>query len=154
MLWIAHRGNLHGPNPAEENHPVYLKDAMDQGYHVEVDVWMIKNYEDLYLGHEAPQYETNLEFLRQDRVWCHCKNLTALSFLTKLDWIHAFWHQEDNYTLTSEGFIWVYPGNPVPNNGIMVLPERSEETLPVFCAGICTDYVEYYRSLRQYRGME
>ena len=33
---------------------------LDLGYYVEIDVWFID--EKLYLGHDYPQYETNLSF--------------------------------------------------------------------------------------------
>ncbi len=37
MIWIAHRGNLEGPNKERENEPSYLKEAIEAGYDVEVD---------------------------------------------------------------------------------------------------------------------
>jgi len=53
-----------------------------------------------------------------------------------------FWHEEDSYTLTSNGLIWTYPGKPVTDRSIIVL--KDQEPLPdldtVF--GICSDYVK------------
>ena len=38
MKLIAHRGNIHGENPSEENKPEYIDAAIDKGYDVEIDV--------------------------------------------------------------------------------------------------------------------
>ena len=50
---ISHRGNMKGKNPDRENHPDYIMEALNKGYHVEVDV----HYKDgdLYLGHNEPK---------------------------------------------------------------------------------------------------
>ena len=59
-----------------------------------------------------------------------------------------FWHQEDDFTLTSSHHIWTYPGKDLTNNSIAVMPENSEEyweyvkKLDIF--GVCTDYVEKF----------
>lgn len=39
FIVIAHRGNISGPDPEQENKPEYLQAALDKGYDVEVDVW-------------------------------------------------------------------------------------------------------------------
>ena len=46
--FIAHRGNLNGPNPSEENKFDYLYEAWRDGYHVECDVIGYKHK--LYFG--------------------------------------------------------------------------------------------------------
>ena len=61
MIKISHRGNLRGPNKDRENNPQYIKEALEKGYNVEVDVWLQGTK--LFLGHDEPQYETNIEFL-------------------------------------------------------------------------------------------
>ena len=57
-----------------------------------------------------------------------------------------FWHQEDDFTLTSKQFIWSYPGKPYTSRSIIVMPEQSNlswESLKVTnCHGICSDYIE------------
>jgi hypothetical protein len=40
------------------------------------------------------------------------KTYETLEMLIKTK-CHYFWHQEDDYTITSKGFIWVYPGKPL-----------------------------------------
>ena len=61
MILIAHRGNISGPNPEMENRPEYVKKAIDLGYNVEVDVWYENNQ--LFLGHDGPQYKIKDDFL-------------------------------------------------------------------------------------------
>ena len=38
--WIAHRGNTRGPKPEKENDPEYILQAINEGFDVEIDVWM------------------------------------------------------------------------------------------------------------------
>ena len=57
-----------------------------------------------------------------------------------------FWHQDDDYTLTSKKYIWAYPGKSYTHNTVIVMPEWNNmvwDTLRVTnCHGICTDYPE------------
>ena len=143
MILIAHRGNTNGPNPSMENNPEYINTAISMGFDAEVDVWLIDGK--FFLGHDEPKYETDRYFLSRSGLWCHAKNIDALSSMIMAG-IHCFWHQEDNYTLTSKGYIWSYPGSTLSPNSINVLPEWSNEinklkflkTDEVY--GICTDY--------------
>ena len=112
-MLIAHRGNLHGRQPDDENTPAYVDAAIGRGFHVEVDLWVMRGI--AFLGHDAPAYQVNLDWLqdRQASLWLHCKNTAALSFVvdTNLNW---FFHENDPYTLTSHGHIWCFPGKPIP----------------------------------------
>ncbi len=139
MILIAHRGNIDGPNPRKENSPQYILDAISNGFNVEVDIW-IKN-EKLFLGHDEPQYPIKNNFLDtyKSKLWCHAKNIAALEYLLSNDF-HTFWHQNDDYTITSKGFIWTYPNKHV-EKGIYVLPEKFDTCIPKACLGICSDYV-------------
>jgi len=56
--------------------------------------------------------------------------------------IHYFWHQNDNFTLTSKNIIWTYPNQQTYDNSIIVLNDK--QTPPAICFGICTDYPLYY----------
>ena len=78
MKYIAHRGNLNGPNQIDENKPEYLLHAINEGYYVETDLWVIEDK--LYLGHDIAQYEININFLLKikEKLFCHCKNIKAL----------------------------------------------------------------------------
>ena len=140
MILISHRGNLNGKDVDNENNPLYIDRALGKGYDVEIDVW----YENgkWYLGHDKPQYEIELDYLRNKKLWCHAKNIEALNLMLDDD-IHCFWHQEDDVTLTSCGFIWTYPGKKLTEKSICVLPEKNNE-IPKKCLGICSDYIVYY----------
>jgi len=59
--------------------------------------------------------------------------------------IHCFWHQEDDVTLTSKGYIWTYPGKDLTENSIVVMPEKYLEKWWEYsfkkCRAICSDYI-------------
>jgi hypothetical protein len=141
---ISHRGNIQGENPLLENSKEYVIASIHAGYDVEVDVWNMSGA--WFLGHDRPQYEIDEKFLRKPELWCHAKNAIALRLMLERD-IHCFWHQEDNYTITSRGYIWAYPGMPLVKNAVCVMPERVNWSQFDKCAGICTDYPNKYRSL-------
>jgi hypothetical protein len=147
---IAHRGNVHGKDESRENHPDYIMEAVNIGFDVEIDVWVLHDNK-IYLGHDAPQYEIQLEFLFNKRLWCHAKNYEALTLMIKhKDIIHCFYHNSDNYILTSRGIIWSYTGKPINEETICVMPENcnnySTDELKN-CLGICSDKVGKYREL-------
>ena len=58
--------------------------------------------------------------------------------------IHYFWHQKDDITITSKGYIWAYPGKQIINGSIAVLPEIHDEDVSK-CIGVCSDYIERYK---------
>ena len=146
MILISHRGNIDGVKPIRENSPEYILEAMSLGYDVEIDVWKVDDK--WFLGHDEPEYAIQEVFLHKEGLWCHAKNLSALEALLALR-IHCFWHQKDCYTLTSNGFIWAYPGKPLTNGSICVMPERySAETYDFStCTGICSDKIGYFKEL-------
>lgn len=157
MIYIAHRGNLAGPNPEKENHPEYIDKAVQQGFYVEVDVRLVDDK--IMLGHDEPQYEVDYSFLNRHKIWCHAKNPEALQLLRQKNLAHYFWHDKDDYTITSRGYIWMYPEKKILGNShlIYVLPEKQfnakelskEDKIELRkCFGLCSDYVEeYYRGL-------
>jgi hypothetical protein len=145
---IAHRGNLSGPNPHLENSPEYLESAIHAGYDVEIDFWYLESTASLFLGHDKPGFEIEFAWLNEfsKNIWIHCKNESALFFLSKFEQFNYFWHQEDDFTITSNGIFWVYPGKSLNSNSIMVLPERvgklEQQTFQdINLYGICSDYV-------------
>jgi hypothetical protein len=153
MILISHRGNLNGRNPDRENTISYIQAALGSGYHVEVDVWHVNNR--WYLGHDDPMVPVNEEFLLQryqtPSLWLHCKNVEALSLLLYFSnhsgFPNFFTHDTDPYTLTSNGFIWAYPGKPLCNHSICVMPERASYTPEemAVCSGICSDFITRYK---------
>jgi hypothetical protein len=138
MILISHRGNINGIKSDLENKSEYINEALNQGFDVEIDVWWIDNQ--FYLGHDEPRYLVKEDFLKKDGLWCHAKNIDALNRMIDNGRTHCFWHQEDDVTLTSEGYLWTYPGKQLTSNSIAVLPEGN---VPDDIAGICSDYVAH-----------
>ena len=142
MYFISHRGNILGPDSSKENSQDYINNAIKKGYNVEIDVWFEKGK--FYLGHDKPTYSVEDKYLLNENLWCHSKNLESLINLKKIG-AHCFWHENDDYTLTSKGFIWTYPGKKLSKNSICVLPEWDKEIkLDYNFVGICSDYIERY----------
>ncbi len=144
MLLISHRGNISGANPVDENKPEYIMKALQMGYDVEVDVWLL--VDGWFLGHDEPEHQISESFLLKSGLWCHAKNLDALEGLLALG-VNCFWHESDKYTVTSNGFIWTYPGLPLVEKSICVMPENFAEKFVDLsrCYGICSDQVELYK---------
>jgi hypothetical protein len=142
MILISHRGNLFGKNKDFENNPKYILEALSLGYDVEVDVWLKNNL--WYLGHDTPEHKINLDFLNNRRLWCHAKNLESLKAMVKED-IHCFWHQNDDYTLTSEGYIWTYPNKQVTDMSIQMCFNGNFEDIHDIAAGVCSDWIGNYK---------
>jgi len=140
MYLISHRGNINGIEKDKENNPDYINQAISRGYDVEVDV----RYENgqFFLGHDFNQFEIKKEFLLNKKLWCHAKTNEALIALDGIK-AHYFWHQEDDYTITSKGFFWTYPGKKLLQKSICVLPEKGNYD-KIDCLGICSDFIERY----------
>lgn len=148
MIYIAHRGNINGPDKVNENKPEYLLYAISQGFYVETDLWIIES--ELFLGHDEPQYKITIDFLLEikDNLFCHCKNIDALHFILKnAPDIECFFHDEDECVLTSKNHIWNYPGKKLTKLSICVMPERVNQT-PKNCFGVCTDFpIKYMKNI-------
>ena len=145
MILISHRGNINGRIEEAENRPDYIDDTIKLGFEVEVDVWVIEGT--FHLGHDEPQYGVSLHWLneRKDKLWIHCKNIEAVEWFNSLyDTYNYFWHQEDTLTLTSKGYIWVYPGKQSVKNSIAVMPETHNDDTSQ-CIGICSDNIIKYK---------
>ena len=139
MRLIAHRGNTKGRKKSLENSIDYLESALDQGFDVELDAWVTDS---VYLGHDKPQYKCPMSFLisNSSKLWIHCKNLNALQSLNKIRSLNIFWHETDDFTLTSKGFIWTYPNKDVCENSVLVT-ESASDYKGAECFGLCSDYV-------------
>jgi hypothetical protein len=143
MIYIAHRGNTNGKFESYENEPNYIDMAITKGFDVEIDIWCIDNQ--IYLGHDEPQYGIDFTWLRDriPKLWIHCKNLEALVLLKNFEYeTNYFWHQEDDFTITSMGYFWTYPGKELSSNSIAVMPETKEFKDINKAYAICSDYVE------------
>ena len=146
MHLISHRGNTRGPLVDEENRPGYIVATINKGFQVEVDLWLIKD--EWFLGHDFPQCNVKEAWLvnHKKSLWLHCKNLAAMNELCA--WEHSqqlnfFWHQNDDFALTSKGYIWTYPNRPVTEHSVLVHPELIGQVDPNV-AGICSDHIERF----------
>lgn len=141
MFFIAHRGNFEGSS-TDENSPSRIQKALDAKFHVEFDVWVLNS--GWWLGHDSPLYKISFKFIEdldQKRIWAHAKNLRALEELSTRK-VQCFWHQEDDFTLTSTGFIWTYPEKNVGKNSVIVCKSMGELRSVVkdnVAAGVCAD---------------
>lgn len=141
MFYISHRGNLNGRIPERENSPEYIMEALNAGYDVEIDVWYLDD--SFWLGHDYPQYKVGYEFLLNEKLWCHAKNVDSLLEMKKYV-IHYFWHENDTLTLTSKNYVWSFPRHKSIKNSIVVLPELYETEMNNI-KGICSDYISNYK---------
>lgn len=145
-IYIAHRGNLIGPNPNNENNPLYIEQAILKGYDVEIDAW----YKDgkYYLGHDKPTYPVNVKFLVEhgNRLWIHIKNEETLNHIRKSSGLNYFWHNNDEFTLTSYGYVWAFPSKKIHHDYINLMPEINNLAASDFrfknVCGICSDYIK------------
>lgn len=140
MILISHRGNVSGKTE-EENNPDYINSAL-KNFDCEVDVW---HYDGWYLGHDKPEHEIEESFLRQEGLWCHAKTEWTLYSLMGLG-VRCFFHNTDAVTLTSDGYLWTYPGRTLTPSSICVLPEMRGITKTIMrpCAGFCSDRIGEY----------
>ena len=138
MILVSHRGNTNGRDAKRENAPEYIEHALFKGFHVEIDVW----FEDdvFLLGHDYPTHKINECFLENEKLWCHAKNLSALEKMLQNPKIHCFWHQEDDFSITSRGYIWTYPGKPTCSKSVLVMKDGVNFE-GMNCFGICSDFL-------------
>jgi len=137
MKIISHRGNLNGINFQLENEPNHITRVLCMGIDCEIDVWHDAGV--YYLGHDDPKYKIEAKFLLQKGLWCHAKNLAALEKMLEIG-AHCFWHQEDDFTLTSNGYIWTFPQKIVGNKSVIVDNNSNWKTKNYQCFGVCSDY--------------
>ncbi len=143
MKLIAHRGNVSGPRPEFENSPAYIEAAIEHGFDCEIDVW--RTGSEFALGHDAPQYPIDVAFLEKHgtKLWVHCKNLAALEALK--DRFNCFFHDKDQFTLTSQNFIWGNVDSQVTCNTVQVMPDMHNYVQTDDPFAVCSDYVAVLR---------
>ena len=158
MKYIAHRGLVNGPDKILENKPSQIESTILLGFDCEIDLRVYvdidTNSYKFWLGHDDVSYEIAYEFLLKwkNHLWIHAKNLTALQWLCEHhDEFNYFSHDQDDFVITSKGFIWTYPEKPLTKISVCLMPEwhRSVEDLKSFkpdCYGICSDYVSIINS--------
>ena len=147
MILYAHRGNTNGRVLGMENNPAYIEEAIQKGFHVEIDLRTVNGQK--MLGHDFPAHPVSLSWLRvhKDNLLIHAKDFKTACDLRVHGDFTFFCHNSDPFALISNGLIWLhdlsYAG---PFKGRYVLPLISLELVntcpkhPV-CAGICSDFV-------------
>jgi len=148
MKLISHRGNTNGCFPKHENKSSYIDIAIERGFDVEIDIWFIDDK--LWLGHDTPDYETDLDWLwdRKDDLWIHTKNFEALNFFVDLEWAKVFYHELENHTIiNNSGIIWSHNLTEASTKSIIPLLSLDDvnnwEEKEVY--GVCSDYIEKFK---------
>lgn len=140
MNWIAHRGNMFGPNSELENKPEYIEATLKLGYDVEVDVW--SQSDGLYLGHSSPTYKINRYFLQNQSIWSHCKNVSTYMELSKFTNINCFFQEQEEMVMTSRGYLWAHSKCEIWNkNTIITKLDSRNWDAPTTSFAICSDYI-------------
>lgn len=134
---ISHRGNIYGPDQSIENNPEHINQII-KNFDCEIDVWMADG--NLFLGHDEPKFKIKKSFLKQKKLWCHAKNLDALQYMVENS-IHCFFHDKDQYTLTSKKYIWTFPNQKITTKSVIVDLNKDWKDKPYNCYGICSDYL-------------
>jgi len=148
MMLIAHRGNMFGATRFE-NEPFYLIKTIEAGCMVEADVRGKDGR--LHFGHDEMQYDMPADYFDKygQMTIFHAKNQEAMDILMDLR-AHWFFHDKDDYTLTSFGYVWVYPGKPMDNSVRYIYVNPSACEVPVGLhkiAGVCSDYVGLFHGV-------
>src|ERR1019366_7133769 len=93
-----------------------------------------------------PQYKIEREFLRDSRIWSHCKNSKAFLDLVKYQDVNCFFQIDEEYVITSKGNIWAHSKTTSWNNRTIIFKPSSYEiermssyNLPY---GICSDFMD------------
>jgi len=143
IIFISHRGNLEGPNPAWENSTGYIDRAISKGYDVEIDLRSRGN--SLWLGHDFPEYKISMDWLkdRKENLWIHVKDYGALVAIVDSK-LRYFCHEKDTYTLTSNGYVWSHDLTNKMNDRCIV-PLLSSKQVASYNQrdfyAVCSDYI-------------
>ena len=145
MFLISNNGNLNGKNPLMENNPMACDNVRHMGYDVKIDVWLTDK--GWFLGNEKPQFSIEFEYLLRDGFWCQAKNIGALREMIQHEQINCFWHQQDNYTVTSKKFVWAYPGFYGTGERTIAVKPSEDMNINLFygvCANDFTTFLSKY----------
>jgi hypothetical protein len=148
---ISHRGNITSMQPDRENSIKYIEEAIEQGFNVMVDIWVIGKT-NLALGYNRPQHQVTLEFLKQNNIICNARSINTLNILIDNN-VHCFYDTNEGISMTSGGLIWTTSDHSVVPRSIYFLPERClvnvGEAAHIVCAGVCSDRIQEVKDERQ-----
>jgi len=150
MILISHRGNIDGVLGERENTLSYIDEAINAGYHVEIDMRIKEGCP--FLGHDAPEYKVALEWLltRKSKLWIHAKDTEALVYCKEND-LNYFFHEKEKQTLISNGLVWTHDLEHATKYSMVPLisVKLSREQMSKFmnCYGLCSDYVGHYKRI-------
>lgn len=149
-ILFSHRGNITGMDLSKENSPEYIQNAINKGFHVVVDVWLVGKSH-LSLGSTQPHFPTTIDFLKQNNILCRARSVETLEYLLNKR-IHCFIHGKDDHILTNGGLIWTAPGKPIIYRSIFTMPEHIFPDISsiafINCAGICSDRIQEIKDKR------
>lgn len=151
MIFISHRGNLNGIILDRENSPEYINEAIEKGYLVVVDVWLVGE-DHFALGNDRPKYLTNIEYIKQNNIICRARSLNTLNALIESR-AHCFFQDYERISLTNGGLIWAAPSQSVTPRSIVIMPEHEISNVRTAallkCAGICSNFIQLVREERE-----
>ena len=143
MIYISHRGNLEGVNSELENSIDYIDRAISKGYDVEID--LRSRNDSIWIGHNTPDYKISIGWLqeRKNKLWIHVKDYGALVAIMDSG-LRYFCHEQDKYTLTSNGYVWSHDLTNKMNDKCIV-PLLSLELVNSYKQkdfyAVCSDYI-------------
>jgi hypothetical protein len=145
-MLISHRGNLNGKITERENSKEYIDEAIKAGFYVEIDIRTKNN--NLYLGHDEPQYLVTLEWLseRLEFLIVHAKDFDSFNTLIEYNDLKIFFHTcEEHVIINNTKLFWSHDLKTASNKSIIPLLNLDDIKLhshlknKVF--GICSDYI-------------
>jgi hypothetical protein len=149
-LLISNKGNINGIVPERENSIQYVQEALDLGFLVVVDVFLIGQNQ-VATGCEVPQYSTTVEFLKNTNIICRAQSIECLEFLLS-NQVHCFYHKHDRCSLTNGGLLWTRPGSNITKSCVFNLPEIIMPDVTTIkdieCVGICSNFIKLIKDAR------
>jgi hypothetical protein len=143
MLIISHRGNIDGVDPKLQNNPDHISHLLKIGIDCEIDTWYVDG--NFYLGHDQPLFKISKTFIKNLKLWIHCKNFSCLNILKDIH-PNVFAHQNDDFALTSSRRVWTCIKNT--QDSILVNLNYNKDLISSNIFGICTDYpLKYIQSI-------
>ena len=143
MKLISNRGNITGISE-EQNKPEYMEKALELGYDVKTDLWLVENM--LYTGDNEPMYKLDLEWLEKyrEKLWLHCHDLEIISRLYDIDLmgVHSnyFFKEREILSKTSKGYYILSQEKPF-KGCIYMYPENHPDYAFDLCLGVISNEI-------------